>query len=60
MVLSELNIGRQCSDCFGEDEQTDQQQHSEGLLQEFYTMIQKHNEPIGWYAVRLDMVAGKV
>ena len=27
--------------------QTDQQQHSNGLLQEFYTMTQKHNEPKG-------------
>ena len=26
--------------------QTDQQQHSDGLLQEFCTMTQKHNEPI--------------
>ena len=41
-------------------EQTDQHQHSDGLLQEFYSMIQRHNEPIGWYAVRLDMAAGKV
>ena len=40
--------------------QTDQQQHSNGLLQEFYAMTQKHNEPIGQYAVRLDMAAGKV
>ena len=40
--------------------QTDQHQHSDGLLQEFYTMTQKHNEPIGRYAVRLDMAAGKV
>ena len=40
--------------------QTDQQQHSDGYLQEFYAMTQKHNEPIGWYAVRLDMAAGKV
>ena len=40
--------------------QTDQQQHSDGLLQEFYAMTQEHNEPIGWYAVRLDMAAGKV
>ena len=40
--------------------QTDQQQHSDGLLQEFYAMTQKHNKPIGWYAVRLDMAAGKV
>ena len=23
-------------------------------------MTQKHNEPIGWYAVRLDMAAGEV
>ena len=40
--------------------QTDQQQHSDGLLQEFYAMTQKHNEPIGRYVVRLDMAAGKV
>ena len=40
--------------------QTDQHQHSDGLLQEFYTMTQKHNEPTGRYAVRLDMAAGKV
>ena len=40
--------------------QTDQHQHSDGLLQEFYAMTQKHNEPIERYAVRLDMAAGKV
>ena len=40
--------------------QTDQHQRSDGLLQEFYSMTQKHNEPIGQYAVRLDMAAGKV
>ena len=40
--------------------QTDQHQHSDRLLQEFYTMTQKNNEPIGRYAVRLDMAAGKV
>ena len=40
--------------------QTDQQQHSNGLLQEFYAMTQKHNEPIGRYAVRPDMAARKV
>ena len=39
--------------------QIDQQQHS-GLLQEFYAMTQRHNEPKGWYAVRLDMATGKV
>ena len=40
--------------------QTDQHQHNDGLLQEFYAMTQKHNEPIGWYVVRLDMAASKV
>ena len=35
-------------------------QHSNGLLQEFYPIIQKHNESTGKYAVRLDMVAGMV
>ena len=34
--------------------------HSDGLLQEFYAMTQKHNESIGKYAMRLNMVAGKV
>ena len=40
--------------------QTDQQQHSNQLLQEFYAMTQKHNEFIVQYVVRLDMAAGKV
>ena len=40
--------------------QTDHNQHSDGLLQEFYAMTQKHNESIGRYAVRLDMATGKV
>ena len=40
--------------------QTDQQQHSDGLLQEFYAMTQKHNKPREWYAVRLDIAADKV
>ena len=40
--------------------QTDQQLHSNGLLQEFYAMTQKHNEPTGRCVVRLDMTAGKV
>ena len=39
---------------------TDQHQHSDGLLQEFYTMTQWTNEPIGKYAVQLDLAAGKV
>ena len=40
--------------------QTDHHQHSNGLLQEFYAMTQKHKESIGKYAVRLDMEAGKI
>ena len=40
--------------------QADQHQHSDGLLQEFYAMTQKHNEPIGRYAMRLDIATGKV
>ena len=40
--------------------QTDHHQHSDGLLQEFYTMTQKHDESTGKYAIRLDMAAGKV
>ena len=40
--------------------QTDHHQHSDGLLQEFYVMSQKHNESMGKYAVRLNMVVGKV
>ena len=39
---------------------TDSQQHCDGLLQEFYSLAQKLNEPIGKYAVRHDMAAGKV
>ena len=39
---------------------TDQPQHSNGLLQEFYVMTQRANEPIGKYALHLDLAAGKV
>ena len=39
---------------------TDQQQHSDGLLQEFYAMTQQSNKPIGKYAVWLNLAAGKV
>ena len=38
---------------------TDHHQHSDGLLQEFYAMTQKHNESIGKYAVRFNMAASK-
>ena len=40
--------------------QTNQSQHSDGLLQEFYAMAQRNGEPIGKYAVRLNLAAGKV
>ena len=39
---------------------TDQHQHSDGLLQEFYVMTQRTNEPIGKYAMHLDLAASKV
>ena len=38
--------------------QTDHHQHSDGLLQEFYAMMQKPNESIGKYTICLDMAAG--
>ena len=40
--------------------QTDQSQHSDRLLQEFYAMAQRSGEPISKYIVRLDLAAGKV
>ena len=40
--------------------QTDRHEHSDGLLQEFYAMTQKHNESMGKYVVRPDMATGKV
>ena len=40
--------------------QTDQHQNSDGLLQEFFRMTQRHNEPTGKYAIRLDLSTGKV
>ena len=39
---------------------TGQHQHSNGLLQEFYAMTQWTNDPIGKFAVQLNLVAGKV
>ena len=44
----------------GKMKQTDQSQHSEGLLQEFYAMAQRNGEPISKYAVRLNLATGKV
>ena len=40
--------------------QTNQHQHSDGLLQAFCAITQSHNEPIWRYAVRLDMAAANV
>ena len=39
---------------------TDQHQHRDGLLQEFYAMTQRANKHIGKYTVHLDLAAGKV
>ena len=39
---------------------TNQHQHSDELLQKFYAMTQRANEPIGKYAVHLDLAASKV
>ena len=39
---------------------TDQLQHSDGLLQEFYVMTQRANKPIGKDAMCLNLVASKV
>ena len=60
MVLPKLHVGGQYPDCFKQEEADYQHQHRNGLLQEFYAMAQKHNEPIGQYAVRQDMATGKV
>ena len=40
--------------------QANQSQHSDGLLQDFYAMAQRNGEPIGKYAVRLNLATGKV
>ena len=39
---------------------TNQHQHSNGLLQEFYAITQRANEPIGKYAMHLNLAAGKM
>ena len=36
-----------------------QHQHSNGVLQKFYVMTQRANEPIGKYALHLNLVASK-
>ena len=39
---------------------TDQHHHSDRLLQEFYVMTQRANEPTGKYTMHLDLAASKV
>ena len=53
-------LGDTVEEALNKMRQTDQHQHSDGLLQEFYTMTQRHNEPTGKYAVRLNLATGKV
>ena len=53
-------LGDTVEEALNKMRQTDQHQHSNGFLQEFYTVTQRHNEPIGKYAIRLDLATGKV
>ena len=53
-------LGDTVEEALNKMRQTNQHQHSNGLLQEFYTMTQRHNEPIGKYSTRLDLAIGKV
>ena len=53
-------LGDTVEEALNKMRQTDQHQHSDGLLQEFYATTQRHNKPIGKYAVRLDLATGKV
>ena len=53
-------LGDTVEEALNKMKQTDQHQHRNGLLQELYAMTQRHNEPIGKCAVRLDLATGKV
>ena len=53
-------LGDTVEEALNKMRQTDQHQHSDWLLHKFYTMTQRHNNPIGKYAVRLDLATGKV
>ena len=53
-------LGDTVEEALDKMKQTNQHQHSDGLLQEFYTITQRHNEPIGKYAIRLDLATGKL
>ena len=60
MVLLESNVEDTVEMALEKIKQTDQSQHSDWLLQEFCAMSQRNGKPIGKYAVRLDLAAGKV
>ena len=53
-------LGDTVEEALNKMRQTDQHQCSDGLLQEFYAVTQRHNEPIGKYVIRLDMATSKV
>ena len=53
-------LGDTVEEALNKMRQTNQHQHSGRLLQEFYAMTQRRNEPIGKYAIRLNLAAGKV
>ena len=53
-------LGDTVEEALNKMRQTDQHQHSDWLLQEFYAMTQRHNEPTGKYTIRLDLATGKV
>ena len=53
-------LGDTVEEALNKMRQANQHHHSDRLLQEFYAMTQRHNKPIGKYAVRLDLAAGKV
>ena len=53
-------LGDTVEEALDKMKQTNQHQHSNRLLQEFYAMTQRHNKPIGKYAVRLNLAASKV
>ena len=53
-------LGNTVEEALNKMRQTNQHQHSNWLLQEFYAMTQRHNEPIGKYAIKLNLATGKV
>ena len=53
-------LGDTVEEALNKIRQTNQHQHNDRSLQEFYTMTQRHNEPIGKYTIRLDLATGKV